>query len=186
MTCKYFDSGWCYAPEDVEHNSKNGSCIDPLSCPYRKENKTLMTKKDLECEIQELELELEQKGAGMRNLIDILSRKQQKLREMNDAQKLQEKNWTNITGTPVFVGDSENIIVVDGVKYQRIVEKPKPQTLFEIIREWCDDDDQPTCEELVNKIEREWLPNEGCHELNSNDYCEGWNDCIEHLKENLK
>jgi hypothetical protein len=78
-----------------------------------------------------------------------------------------------------------DIIEIGGVKYQR-VEEPKPQTLFEIIREWCDDDDQPTCEELVNKIEREWLPNEGCHELNSNDYCEGWNDCIEHLKENLK
>jgi hypothetical protein len=40
MTCKYFDSGWCYAPEDVEHNSKNGSCIEPLSCPYRKSQMT--------------------------------------------------------------------------------------------------------------------------------------------------
>jgi hypothetical protein len=78
-----------------------------------------------------------------------------------------------------------DIIEIGGVKYQR-VEEPKPQTLFEIIREWCDDDNQPTCEELVSRIEKGWLPNEGCHELNSNDYCEGWNDCIEHLKENLK
>ncbi len=78
-----------------------------------------------------------------------------------------------------------DIIEIGGVKYQR-VEEPKPQTLFEIIREWCDDDNQPTCEELVSRIETGWLPNEGCHELNSNDYCEGWNDCIEHLKENLK
>lgn len=78
-----------------------------------------------------------------------------------------------------------DIIEIGGVKYQR-VEEPKPQTLLEIIREWCDDDNQPTCEELVSRIEKGWLPNEGCHELNSNDYCEGWNDCIEHLKENLK
>ena len=43
MTCKYYDCGWCYAPKDVEHNSKNGSCIDPLSCPYNKKNKTPKT-----------------------------------------------------------------------------------------------------------------------------------------------
>jgi|Wag4MinimDraft_6_1082665.scaffolds.fasta_scaffold11777_2 hypothetical protein len=85
----------------------------------------------------------------------------------------------------VFQRLDEDTVKIDGVEYKK-VKPPKPQTLFEIIREWCDDDDQPTCEELVNKIEREWLPNEGCHELNSNDYCEGWNDCIEHLKENLK
>jgi hypothetical protein len=69
MTCKYFDSGWCYAPEDVEHNSKNGSCIDPLSCPYRKSQ---MTNQQL-----------------------------------------------------------PDIIEIGGVKYQRIVEEPKPQTLFQ-------------------------------------------------------
>ncbi len=39
MTCKYFDCGWCYAPEDVENNSKNGSCNEPLFCPYFNENK---------------------------------------------------------------------------------------------------------------------------------------------------
>jgi hypothetical protein len=82
MTCKYFDSGWCYAPEDVEHNSKNGSCIDPLSCPYNKKNKTPMTEKEhLECEIQELKIEIEQKARAIGNLKGILERKEQQLQQ---------------------------------------------------------------------------------------------------------
>ena len=73
MTCKYFDSGWCYAPEDVEHNSKNGSCIDPLSCPYNKENKTLMTtQKDLECETEELRLEIKENAERIDKLCNLL------------------------------------------------------------------------------------------------------------------
>jgi molybdopterin converting factor small subunit len=83
MTCKYFDCGWCYAPEDVEHNSKNGSCIEPLSCPYLKKNKTLMTEKEhLECEIKELELEIEQHGKAIQNLINVQTRRKQKLEEL--------------------------------------------------------------------------------------------------------
>ena len=43
--CVYYDCGFCYAPEDVEHNSKSGKCIEPEYCPYLMENKTLMTEK---------------------------------------------------------------------------------------------------------------------------------------------
>jgi hypothetical protein len=84
MTCKYFDSGWCYAPEDVEHNSKNGSCIDPLSCPYNKENKTLMTtqKDDLVFEIQELQTEIDEHVRKINQLKSVVSVKEQQLKEM--------------------------------------------------------------------------------------------------------
>lgn len=75
-----------------------------------------------------------------------------------------------------------DIIEIGGVKYQRIV---KPQTLYEIIREWNDNEDYPTCEELVSRIE-EWLPLEGCHELKSYDYSEGWNDCLKTIKDRIK
>lgn len=33
MPCKYWDSGWCYAPEDVEANEMNGQCMDMDRCP---------------------------------------------------------------------------------------------------------------------------------------------------------
>jgi hypothetical protein len=75
-----------------------------------------------------------------------------------------------------------DIIEIGGVKYQRIV---KPQTLYGIIREWNDNEDYPTCEELVSRIE-EWLPLEGSLDGKSYNYSAGWNDCIKYLKKNLK
>ena len=38
MTCKYFDSGWCYAPKGVENNSVQGGCFEPEYCPYLMEH----------------------------------------------------------------------------------------------------------------------------------------------------
>ena len=82
MTCKYFDSGWCYAPEDVETNATQGGCFEPEYCPYRKENKTLMTKKDLECEIKDLELEIEERNKSIQNLKNLQEQRKQKLEEL--------------------------------------------------------------------------------------------------------
>ena len=135
MNCKYWDCGWCYAPENVEHNSKNGSCNEPEYCSYKKSQMT--------------------------------------------------NQHTKITSTyPI----DDEIVMINGVKYQRIVEEPKPQTLFEIIREWCDDDNQPTCEELVSRIEVEWLPKLQQEAGDTEVYYKnkGWNNCIKYLKERLR
>lgn len=32
--CKYYDCGWCYAPEEITNNSRNGGCYEPNECPY--------------------------------------------------------------------------------------------------------------------------------------------------------
>ena len=40
MKCKYWDCGWCYAPEDVEHNSTQGGCFEPEYCLYKKSQMT--------------------------------------------------------------------------------------------------------------------------------------------------
>lgn len=36
MNCKYWDCGWCYAPDGVENNSFYGECNLPEECPYLK------------------------------------------------------------------------------------------------------------------------------------------------------
>jgi hypothetical protein len=77
----------------------------------------------------------------------------------------------------------EQTVIINGVQYQR-VEPPKPQTLLDIIREWNYDEDYLTDEELVNRIERQWLPDEVIED--GEDYNKGWNDYRKHLKENLK
>jgi hypothetical protein len=40
MKCKYWDCGWCYAPENVETNATQGGCFEPEYCPYRKSQMT--------------------------------------------------------------------------------------------------------------------------------------------------
>jgi hypothetical protein len=40
MDCRYWDCGWCYAPEDVKNNSVQGGCFEPEYCPYKKSQMT--------------------------------------------------------------------------------------------------------------------------------------------------
>lgn len=34
--CKYWDCGWCYAPENEKTNAAQGGCFEPEYCPYLK------------------------------------------------------------------------------------------------------------------------------------------------------
>lgn len=38
--CKYWDCGWCYAPDDVETNATLGGCFEPNHCPHLKSQMT--------------------------------------------------------------------------------------------------------------------------------------------------
>jgi hypothetical protein len=67
-------------------------------------------------------------------------------------------------------------------KEDGVFEKPKPQTLLDIVCEWCDDDNDLPCEELVNRIKK-WLPDE----FDPNEAYEiGWNDALRTIKEKLR
>ncbi|WNO60852.1 hypothetical protein [Rheinheimera sp. MMS21-TC3] len=33
--CPHWDCGWCYAPSEVENNSKGGSCWAANNCPVQ-------------------------------------------------------------------------------------------------------------------------------------------------------
>jgi hypothetical protein len=79
----------------------------------------------------------------------------------------------------------EETIMIDGVKYQK-VEEPKPQILKDIIREWWGDDEtSSTCDELLDKIAG-WLPDELEYEEDEMGYNQGWNDCLNEIKKNLR
>ena len=169
----------------------------------------MTTQKDLEYEIKELQLEIESGKQTISTLHRILERKEQQLKEMNDAHRntneavenkrkehlisdLQSKNWyVNMRefAYPKLEVIDENTVRIEGVKYQKVDEvntlPPKPPTLLEIIREWNDDDDDPPCEVLVDMI-CDWIPDELEYEENEIGYNQGWNDCLGEMKENLK
>ena len=49
MKCRYWDCGWCYAPENVKTNATQGGCFEPEYCPYTKQ----MTEEPSDTEILE-------------------------------------------------------------------------------------------------------------------------------------
>jgi hypothetical protein len=63
----------------------------------------------------------------------------------------------------------------------KMKQTPK-KTLLEIIVEWNDDEGNPPCEELLNRIV-DWLPNEY---ISYSEYNEGWNQCLHTIKSNLR
>jgi len=64
----------------------------------------------------------------------------------------------------------------------KMKQTPK-KTLLEIIVEWNDDEENPPCEELLDRIV-DWLPN---HPVAIGKYYgEGWDDCINAIKSNLR
>jgi hypothetical protein len=106
----------------------------------------MITEKDLECEMEELRLEIKENAERIDKLCNFLEQNNTKLRkikEMNhrspdkyNVEYLDDKMvivngvlYTKKEPTPIVIREDENIIVVGGVKYQRIVEEPKPQTL---------------------------------------------------------
>ena len=72
-------------------------------------------------------------------------------------------------------------VTIMGVKYKR-VEPPKPQTLYDAL---CEKSNvYANVSATVCEIVKEWLPDEV--EVDTEEYNAGWNDCLQHLKENLK
>jgi len=46
--CNYFDSGWCYAPDDVKTNTIQSACFEPEHCPYLKSQNQMTNEQILE------------------------------------------------------------------------------------------------------------------------------------------
>ena len=87
----------------------------------------MITQKDLECEIKELQLEIKNKKTTISTLQRILEKKEQQLKQMNDTQR----NWkveTMNANYPMLEVIDENTVKIEGVEYKK-VEKQKPQTL---------------------------------------------------------
>lgn len=80
-----------------------------------------------------------------------------------------------------------------GVKYKRVEEPNKPETLYDIIVRWWGNaetqDKDPIIADLVDDIEK-WLPKEQSAAGSQNVYVEcsveGFNDCLKQIKGKLR
>ena len=163
----------------------------------------MITQKDLECEMEELRLEIKENAERIDKLCNLLKQNNTKLRkikEMNDAQrntneavenKLQPRNWkveTMNANYPMLEVVDENTVKIEGVEYKK-VQKKKPQTLLEIILDWWvqdwTGDSQTICKQLVDTIER-WMTQYECDYVVCAEYLQGYNALMETLKANLK
>jgi molybdopterin converting factor small subunit len=164
----------------------------------------------LECEIEELRLEIKDNAERIDKLCNILKQNNEKLRklkQMNDAQRntneavenkrkehlvsdLQSKNWyVNMREFiyPQLEVVDENTVKIEGVEYKK-VEKEKPQTLERIIAECMVGYNNTVIVELMERIldrvEVEFFPKLGSIEPPL--YGDGWEDCIKELKTRLR
>ena len=152
----------------------------------------------LECEMEELRLEIKENAERIDKLCNLLKQNNTKLRTLkkmntNEAveNKLQNKNWkvqVMNANYPMLEVVDENTVKIEGVEYKK-VDKPKPQTLFDALdppyftngymfnngqKEW-----------ICNVVEK-WMPQYNCDYVVNADYLQGYNALMEILKANLK
>jgi hypothetical protein len=70
-----------------------------------------------------------------------------------------------------------------GVKYKR-VELPKPPTLYDAL--YAEGRMHSFVCDTVCEIVKKWLPDEVEYEENEMGYNQGWNDCLEEIREKLR
>jgi hypothetical protein len=68
------------------------------------------------------------------------------------------------------------------VKYQK-VEEPKPKILYEM---FCKEHGQFINRDVICEIVERWLPDELEYEEDEMGYNQGWNDCLNEIKKNLR
>jgi hypothetical protein len=98
----------------------------------------MITEKDLECEMEELRLEIKDNAERIDKLCNLLKRNNEKLRTLkqmntNEAveNKLLNKDWkvqVMNANYPMLEVVDENTVKIEGVEYKK-VQKKKPQTL---------------------------------------------------------
>jgi hypothetical protein len=92
--------------------------------------------------------------------------------------KSQNQMTNEIDISKVLIEGDE--VTIMGIKYKR-VEPPKPQTLFDVIRNLGYSVDM--CYEILDAV-KEWLPDEV--EVDTEEYNAGWNDCLKVIGNKLR
>lgn len=165
--CKYWDCGWCYAPNYLKTNAINSTCVDPNKCPISPlsepvQYETPMTEiEELKAQIKVLQSklsfleELEKTKSPVEeafkewmgvypptnpsvdNIFDIRWRAFQKGYDAAYEEKVSE--WEPTPQTPEQVADGLKEAFREAVKQGVVSSHNKSKTLSDLIYDWWDE-----------------------------------------------
>ena len=209
--CKYWDCGWCYAPNYLKTNAINSTCVNPYECPISPlsepvQYETPMTEiQKVKAEIKVLEKklalleEIEKQPKTLFDVIRNLGYSVDACYEIVDAvEEFQKpKEYQPTPQTPEQVADGLKEAFREAVKQGVVSSTTKPQNLTDLIYDWWEDvfttnsnDDMETSiDDLVERI-KHWLPKEQSAAGSQNAYVEsaveGFNDCLNKIRRKLR
>ena len=107
----------------------------------------MITEKDLECEMEELRLEIKDNAERIDKLCNLLKRNNEKLRTLKGMTNQTPCNHRTPPKYNVEYLD-DKMVIVNGIQYQR-VEEQKPQTLFDALLDDFDWEERETICRIV-------------------------------------
>jgi hypothetical protein len=112
----------------------------------------MITQKDLECEMEELRLEIKENAERIDKLCNLLKQNNTKLRTLKQMTNQTPCNHrTPLKYNVEYLDDK--MVIVNGIQYQR-VEEQKPQTLYDA---FCEDTAFTLGKKTACDIVRGWL-----------------------------
>ena len=189
VSCKYWDCGWCYAPDDVKPSTSatpHKQCLNPDCCLNLKSQMTEIEKTEGEIKVLQAKLEL--------------------LKEMEKYKTPVEEAYKRVYGNYPDTGLGTGFSYVWWDVFQKAYEQaqkdykvgeyqPTPQepeelkTLYDICVEWNDDDYDPPVSALIFKIEKEWTPlnlNQKEKRGYTDGYSMGFDDALNLVRKTLR
>ena len=185
--CKYWDSGFCYAPDYLKTNAVQGGCFEPEHCPTFRNSapvqyETPMTKNEEEIEKVKAEIKVLEKK------LSLLEEAEKTKTPCEEAFKrvfsyypegCEKSFW--ISFQKGYEAATQDYKVGE---YQETVEEPKeePKTLYQILREL----DKPMIiDDVCSAVER-WIFQYDCDYATCKEYLEGYIECQTVLEERLR
>ena len=214
--CKYWDCGWCYAPNYLKTNAINSTCVNPYECPISPLSEPVQYETPM-TEIEELKAQIKVLEAKL-SLLEEMEKHKSPCEEAYKRvygfyPETYEDSWSSFQDgyfasqkdykvgefqptpqTPEQVADGLKEAFREAVKQGVVSSSNKPQTLTDLIAEWWEYledtlDMDSSIKDLVNDIE-EWLPKEQSASGSQNAYVEcsveGYNDCINKIRRKLR
>jgi uncharacterized protein YqiB (DUF1249 family) len=127
--CKYWDCGWCYAPNYLKTNAINSTCVDPNKCPISPLSEPTQYETPM-TEIQKVKAE-----------IKVLEKKLSFLEELEKTKSPVEEAFKRVYGYYPEVCEGSVWIAFqkgyDAAYEEKVVEEPiKKKSLYQFLAEW--------------------------------------------------